>query len=137
MLVLYMAVQMGYAGCRPTALQKSDGEFTQSPEDVKTVWYQCSTFPAAILKMPLNSCQLSPQTWNRISVEELTCALSKMKNGRAGGKTRILPELLLAGGAELLERMHKVMESVWRPFPRRVTSSSMITGALSVCWMWW
>ena len=47
------------------------------------------------------------------SMEELNCALSKMKKGKAGGMTGILPELLLAGSAELRERMCKVMESVW------------------------
>ena len=47
------------------------------------------------------------------SMEELVHAMNKMKRGKAGGRTGILPELLLTGGAELLERMHKVVESVW------------------------
>lgn len=44
-------------------------------------------------------------------MEELMSALGKLKKGKAGGRTGILPELPLAGGAELLE--NKVMESVW------------------------
>ena len=47
------------------------------------------------------------------SMEELICALGKLKVVKASGRTGILPELLIAGGTELFERMHKVVVSVW------------------------
>ena len=48
-----------------------------------------------------------------LTMEELICALGKLKVGEAGERTGILPELLIAGGTELFERMHKMMVSVW------------------------
>ena len=41
-------------------------------------------------------------------------SLSKLKRGKAGGKTGILPELLLFGGGDLLDRLLLVMQDVWR-----------------------
>ena len=38
--------------------------------------------------------------------EELREAMSKLKRGKAAGRTGILPELLLHGGAELQDRLH-------------------------------
>ena len=46
-------------------------------------------------------------------MEELICALGKLKVGKAGGRIGILPELLIAGCTELFGRMPKVMVSVW------------------------
>ena len=37
--------------------------------------------------------------------EELVSALSKLKSGKAGGKTGILPELVSCGGAQLFDRL--------------------------------
>ena len=48
------------------------------------------------------------------ALDELLLALRRMKRGKAGGQTGILPELLIAGGEELITRMLKVMEGVWR-----------------------
>ena len=36
-----------------------------------------------------------------------------MKKGKAGGKTEILPELLLYGGAELRDRLLQLLQDVW------------------------
>ena len=46
--------------------------------------------------------------------EELMEALSKMKRGKAGGRTGILPELLLYGGVELQDRLLLLMEDIWK-----------------------
>ena len=43
--------------------------------------------------------------------EELLKALNKMKKRKAGGKTGILPELILYGGAILWDRMLELMQS--------------------------
>lgn len=45
--------------------------------------------------------------------EELTEALDKLRKGKAGGKTGVLPELLLYGGAELQDRLLLLLEEVW------------------------
>ena len=46
--------------------------------------------------------------------EELGEAMTKLKRGRAGGRTGILPELLLHGGAELQDRLLLLMDDVWK-----------------------
>ena len=48
------------------------------------------------------------------TLDELLDALSKLKRGKAGGKTGILPVLLMYGGAEVQKRLHQIMEDVWR-----------------------
>ena len=69
--------------------------------------------------------------------EELETALRKLKRGKAGGRSGILPEMILYGGAELWDRMLEFMSEVWakekvvqdwKPSPRRVTSASVATG---------
>ena len=47
-------------------------------------------------------------------MEELIAALSALKRGKAGGKTGLLPEMLLYGGAGLYDRLLQVMQDVWR-----------------------
>ena len=44
-------------------------------------------------------------------------ALSKLKKGKAGGRTEILPELLRHGGAELHDRLLKLVHVVERVLP--------------------
>ena len=46
-------------------------------------------------------------------VEELQTALSKLRKGKAGGKTGILPELLVCGGTEMHGRYLKLIQEVW------------------------
>ena len=46
------------------------------------------------------------------SEEELFEALSKMKMQKAGGKSEILPELVIHGGPELWSKILKLMEQV-------------------------
>ena len=48
------------------------------------------------------------------SEEELAQALSKLKKRKAGGKSGILPELILCGGPELWSRILKLMQQVWK-----------------------
>ena len=45
--------------------------------------------------------------------EELLQALNKLKKGKAGGKSGILPELILCGGCELEDRILRIMEKIW------------------------
>ena len=46
--------------------------------------------------------------------EELEAALAKMKRCKAGGKTGILPELVLFGGTILWDRLLELMQVMWR-----------------------
>ena len=89
---------------------------TQGPEEVLQRWYQHfhkllnqqSEFDDAVVQeMPLLPPCLDldePST-----EEELEAALSKMKRRKAGGKTGILPELVLFGGAILWNRLLELM----------------------------
>ena len=45
--------------------------------------------------------------------EELETALSKMKKCKAGGKSGILPELVLYGGGLFWDKLLKLMQDVW------------------------
>ena len=76
------------------------------------------------------------------TIEELTVASSKLKRGNAGGRTGILPELVLYGCVELFDRLLLLMEDCWKsekvvkdwkdaeiiPIPQK--------GDLSVCDNW-
>jgi hypothetical protein len=46
--------------------------------------------------------------------EELIEALGKLKAGKAGWRTGILPELLLCGGGELQDQLLLPMEAIWK-----------------------
>ena len=45
--------------------------------------------------------------------EELMQALTKLKMRNAGGKSGVLPELIIHGGVDLWDRMLEVMQKVW------------------------
>ena len=46
--------------------------------------------------------------------EELMQPLTKLKMRKAGGKSDVLPELILHGGVDLWDRMLEVMQKVWK-----------------------
>ena len=117
-------LQQVHAGCRPTrpsAVRKEDGELTQGPTEVLQRWHQHfrkllnqqSEFDESVIQqMPLMTPYMDldePPT-----EEELEAALAKMKRRKAGGKTGILPELVLFGGAILWDRLLELMQVMWR-----------------------
>ena len=117
-------LQQSHAGrrpARPSAVKKEDRELAQGPSDVMERWHQHfsnllnrqSTFNNDVIqRMPMQSPCLDldePPT-----EEELENALSKMKKRKAGGKTGILPELVLFGGATLLDRLLELMQAIWK-----------------------
>ena len=87
------------------------------------------------------------------SEEELLSAVGKMRNGKAGGKSGILPEMVKAAccGEEFLRKLLELVKDVWEDgcapsacvtpslclYPRKATSLSVTTGEASRCWMWW
>ena len=104
---------------RPTAVRKEDGGLTQCPAEVLDRWHQHfnkllnqqSQYREDVMEqMPeLPPCHdLEPPT-----EEELGIALSKMKRGKAGGKSGILPELVLVGEAVLWDRLLELMRALW------------------------
>ena len=50
--------------------------------------------------------------------------MGKMRNGKAGGESGILPEMVKAACCN-------------EEFLRKATSLSVTTGEASRCWMWW
>ena len=117
-------LQQAHAGRKPTrpqAVMKDNGELTQGPPEVLARWHQHfnrllnveSVFNEEVLESttalpPFVELDTTPNE------EELLSALSKLKSGKAGGKTGILPELVSCGGAQLFDRLLVLMQEVWR-----------------------
>ena len=117
-------LQMAYLGqrpTRPTRLCKKDGTLTNGSEEVKATWYEHFLHVLNIRSQHHQGVSdemlsLPPvlELDHPPSFEELETALSKLKRGKVGGRTGILPELLLYGGPELQDRLLLMMEDVWR-----------------------
>ena len=116
-------LQQTHAGrrpTRPTAILKEDGVLTQGEKEVAARWYQhfmkvrniqSEYRDGTIRDMPQLSSLLELDLLP--TEEELSEALSKLKVRRAGGKSDILPELILYGGPYLWDRVLKIMEQMW------------------------
>ena len=125
----------------------------KNPEEIRSRWYRHFS---NILNIPSEYCEtavenLPPQP-TRSDVddsqtdEELESALSKLKHGKADGKTGIPPEMVAYGGADLWDRLLEIMKVIWKekrvvrtrrmprlcPSPRRATFSPVIIGEASV-----
>ena len=117
-------LQMAHAGrrpARPARLCKRDGGMTSGPEEVKVTWHEhfsrvlniTNQYRQEVLDdMP----SLPPvlELDHPPTFEEMMGALSKLKRGKAGGRTGLLPELLLYGGTELQDRLLLLMEDIWK-----------------------
>ena len=116
-------LQRAYAGRRPiksSTVWKEDGSLTQGNEEVVKRWRQhflkVLNVPSEYREQAINDLPLLPPIWELDSPptdEELLQALSKLKKGKAGGKSGILPELILCGGCELEDRLLRIMEQIW------------------------
>ena len=117
-------LQQAYAGrrpCIPSAVRKEDGELTRGPTEVLQRWHQHFSRlldqqgrfdEEVILQVPVVApCSDFDEP---PSLEELMTVLSKLRKRKAGGKTGILPELLLCGGPVLHDRLLQLMQDVWR-----------------------
>ena len=117
-------LQMAFAGRRPTrpsAVLKVDGEVTKTPEETKQRWYEHfnsilnihSHFHQEVIddipSYPTMHDLDDPPTQG-----ELVSALGKLKNGKVGGETEIVAELILNGGQELRDRLKSLLQRVWR-----------------------
>ena len=113
---------MAFAGHRPhksSALLKENGEMTKSPLEVKQQWHEhfrkILNIYSQYQQEVLDSVPLQPIVHDLDgppTLDELLSALSKLKKGRAGERTGILPELILYGGAELLDRLLELLQEV-------------------------
>ena len=84
---------------------------------------------------------------------ELTAAIGKLKNGKAGDASGILPEMVKAGCSEedFLDMMMDLVQTSWKekmvpkdwsdavlvPIPKREICVSVTTEGISHCWTWW
>ena len=116
-------LQTAFIGRRPARsshVRKPGGKLPSEPEETRMMWYDHFS---RILNRRTEYNQLFIDEMESIppyfkldeppSYDELVKALSKLKQGKAGGRTGILPELLLLGGCELWDRLLLVMEDVW------------------------
>ena len=95
-------LQQGRRPTRPSAVRKEDGQLTQDPKKYCkggiSISASCtkSTFSDEVIQQ---MSMLPPcLDLDGPPTEELEAALSKMKLCKAGGKTGIMPELVLFGG---------------------------------------
>ena len=94
---------------------------TRGPEEVKRTWYEHfsrvlnipSQYNQAVLNK-MTSLALALKLDHPPTLEELIAPLSRLKRGKVGGRTGILPELVLYEGPELLERLLLLMDDIWR-----------------------
>ena len=117
-------LQMTHAGrrpTRPTAMWKENGEVTRSPEEVQQRWHDhfndVLNVPSQYRQETIDEIPNHPTEWeldDPPTCEELTVALSKLKKGKAGGKTGIMPELIVHRGAELTDRLLQLIQHVWQ-----------------------
>ena len=106
---------------RPSVLLKKNGEMTANPGEVRQLWHdhfrEILNIPSEYSQEEIDGLPQHPphlELDEPPTLEELMKALSKLKRGKAGGKTGILPELLIYGGAEVHDRLLQIMEDVWR-----------------------
>ena len=117
-------LQQAYAGrrpCIPRAVRKNDGELTDGPSEVLQRWHQHlsnllnqqSNFDEEMIQQ-MPTVPPYHEFDHPLSMVELEVALSQLKQRKAGGKTGILPELLLFGGPVLQDRLLQLMQDIWR-----------------------
>ena len=113
-------LQITYAGGRPkrpTALLKGNGELTRGPEEVKVQWHDHFN---RVLNIPSQFCEEAMEEMptyptrleldNSPTHDELLLALGRLRRGKAGGKTGIVPEL---PGADIQDRLLQLIQDMW------------------------
>ena len=112
--------QAGRRSIKPSTVWKEDGTLTQGNEEVTRRWSQhflkVLNIPSEYREQVINDMPSLPPILELDSPptdEELSEALSKLKNRKAGGKSGILPELIHCGGCELEDRILEIMGQMW------------------------
>jgi len=102
---------------------KANGSPCDSPDEILQRWRE--HFEAALNNLPgthsaeLDAEQIDATTDPDISVdepslEEVTCAIRKLRNGRAAGPDGIPPELLKCAINPISKALHEIFIQVWR-----------------------
>ena len=111
---------MGRRTIKPRSVWKEDGMLTQGSEDLakrsSQHFQKVLNIPSEYREQVIDDIPLLPPLLELDSPptgEELTEALFKLKNRKAGGKSGIIPELIHCGGCDLEDRILKIMEQMW------------------------
>jgi len=99
---------------------KENGEVTRSPEEVKQRWHDhfndVLNAPSQYRQETIEEIPSHPTEWeldDPPTCEELMAALSKLKRGKAGGKTGMTPQLIVHWtGAELIDSLLQLTQRV-------------------------
>ena len=101
-------IHAGRKPTRPRVVLKEDGVLTADLDEVKSRRHRHFTrllnIPSSLQEEAITVTPSQPTCWDLDvppTMEELDMALHRIKGGKAGGKTEILPEMILAGGKEL------------------------------------
>ena len=117
------SIQRCYSGLCPVsvkAVRDEDGELCTSLESQKQRWQQHvtrvpnvrSTFNLDAL-LSISEQEVNPFLADTPSEEDLLCALGRLRNDKAGGTSRTVPELLKVGRSVLLPSVLDLVRSAW------------------------
>lgn len=106
---------------RRNAILNDSGELVSAPDDDRQRWKQHFSSVLNIASHFLDSrvndmprCEPRYDLDAPPSMEELITAISRLKKNKAGGKSGLLPELLLYGNRELRNRLLRLMVDMWK-----------------------
>jgi len=116
-------LQTAFSGRRPACsvrLWKHDGNLTTGPEELKQLWYEHFSWVLNVTSQCNRELLDEMPSWETMqslddppTSDELVAAMDKMKWGKAGGRTDILPELIVCGGPELQHCLLVLMREIW------------------------
>lgn len=94
-------------------------DLTRGPDELKSRWYRhfrkVLNTPSQCQEEAIANLPSLPVQWDLDSppiAEEFESVVSKSKRGKAGGRTGVLPELILCGGVELWDRLTELIRKV-------------------------
>ena len=154
-------MQRGRAGLRPSqfcAVKDCDGELCIGQDNTLKRWHQhfsavlniCSTFNPSVVEAtvqhPVRVDLAEPPT-----EEEIMQAIGRLKCGREGGKSGILPEMVKGCGGEMMDHIIDLFATVWReeevpqdwrdallvPIPKKGDLTQCDNWRGSACWIVW
>ena len=116
-------LQRGRAGLHPVktrAIRDSEGNLCVGKTASLCRWQEhfeatlniCSEYVEAAVQSS-EQCPIRRELGDPPTEEEVVTALYKMKVGKAGGKTGILPEMVKSCGGLLLEYLMDLFQTVW------------------------
>ena len=99
---------------------KHNGSLTTGPEELKQVWYEHLSWVLNVTNQCNQELLDERPSWEPMqslddppTSDELVVTKDTMKWEKAGGRTGILPELILCGGPVLQHRLLVLMREMW------------------------